>query len=88
MNKKRIDKVWVDQNCVYARTTDAIIANYPFSMWKRLSEGSEEERSDFFLSYTGIHWPRLDEDLSFEGMFAYSGHCARTETEDSVYWEA
>lgn len=41
-----------------------------------------------YLSYTGIHWPQLDEDLSFEGMFAYAGIGKRTETEDSYYWEA
>lgn len=25
------------------------------------------------MSYSGIRWPQIDEDLSFAGMFAYCG---------------
>lgn len=45
----------------------------PFSQWPRLANATAEERRDFYLSYGGIHWPQLDEDLSFEGLFQDNG---------------
>ncbi|HWV29876.1 MAG TPA: DUF2442 domain-containing protein [Dyadobacter sp.] len=33
---------------------------------------SQVERERFELSPFGIHWPELDDDLSFEGFFTYS----------------
>ena len=87
MEQQRIVKVWVDASSVYAQTEKGVIASYPFSMWKRLQNATMEEREDFYLSYSGIHWPRVDEDLSFEGMYANAGLCNRTDNENSVYWE-
>ena len=84
--KHRIQQVWVDEDGVYARTEDGLQAGYPFSAWKRLARATIEQRQNFHLSYTGIHWPDIDEDLSFEGMFANAGLCQHTETEDSVYF--
>ncbi len=84
--KHRIDKVWVDELAVHASTVDGLRACYPFAMWKRLARASQTERENFYLSHTGMHWPDIDEDLSFEGMFANAGLCERTETEDSVYY--
>ena len=65
-----ITKVWVDDNYVYAETRDGLQAKYAFSDWNRLSKATPEQRRDFKLSYFGIHWPQIDEDLSFEGMFS------------------
>ena len=79
-----IDKVWVDDTQIYAKTKDGLVASYRFADWKRLRDASQQQRADFYLSYSGIHWPQLDEDLSFEGMFASAGLCERTMTEDAV----
>lgn len=84
MEKHLIKRVWVDDQNVYAETKDGLVASYPFAIWKRLREATPEQRADFYLSYTGIHWPQIDEDLSFEGMFSDSGLCDRTLREDSV----
>lgn len=81
---KYIDKVWVDAERVYARTKDGAVASYLISRWPLLASGSPEQRQDFYLSYSGIHWPQLDEDLSFEGMFHEAGLCDLTEAENSV----
>ena len=72
---QRIDiaKVWVDDTHVYAETKDGIQASYASSQWPRLANATAEERRDFYLSYGGIHWPQLDEDLSFEGLFQDNG---------------
>lgn len=85
--KHLIKEVWVDDSAVHARTTDGLQASYPFSMWPRLQNASSVQRSNFYLSYSGIHWPDIDEDLSFEGMFSHAGLCQRTESEDSVCYE-
>ena len=84
IDKKQIARVWVDDHAVHAETTDGLQASYAFSMWPRLRDASDAQRRDFFLSYSGIHWPSLDEDLSFEGMFHHAGLCELTDTEDSV----
>lgn len=82
----RIDRVWIDDHAVYASTINGLIASYEFSRWPRLLNASPEQRSRFELSYSGIHWPDIDEDLSFEGMFHSAGLCNRSENEDSVYY--
>ena len=88
MERQRIIKVWVDADGVYTQTEKGLIANYPFVMWKSLRDATDGQRRNFYLSYSGIHWPQIDEDLSFEGMFAHAGLCERTEGENTVYWEA
>lgn len=84
--KHKIQQVWVDENGVHARTEDGLQASYPFAAWKKLANATTVQRQNYYLSYTGIHWPEIDEDLSFEGMFAQAGLCQHTETEDSVYF--
>lgn len=80
----RISKVWIDDHSVYAATTDGLTASYDFSLWTRLRDASPEQRAQFELSYSGIHWPAIDEDLSFEGMFHAAGLCDTSENEDNV----
>ena len=42
--------------------------SFPIKGNPRLESGSEEELNAIELSPFGIHWPKLDEDLSFEGI--------------------
>ncbi len=65
----KIAKVWVDDTHVYAETTEGIRCSYAFVDWPRLACATNEQRHNFHLSFSGIHWPLLDEDLSFDGMF-------------------
>ena len=83
-----IQKVWTDETGVYAQTQDGLVAGYLFSQWPKLKNASRHERETFHLTYCGIHWPLIDEDLSFEGMFYQAGLCERTEKEDSVCYVA
>ena len=46
-----VEKVWVDETRVYARTRDGLVASYPIAMWKRLQSASQAQREDFYLSY-------------------------------------
>lgn len=81
-----IKKVWIDETSVYAQTKDGLVAHYPFKLWPSLQRASQVQREDFYLSYSGIHWPQIDEDLSFEGMFANANMCSRTPNENSVVY--
>lgn len=62
-------KVWTDSTHVWAESAEGRRASCAFADWPRLARATAAERADFFLSYAGIHWPQIDEDLSFEGMF-------------------
>ena len=73
MDRKYIARVWVDDHAVYAETTDGLRAGYEFAQWSRLRNATATQRQAFELSYGGIHWPDIDEDLSFEGMFHDAG---------------
>lgn len=44
------------------------VRSFPIDGNPRLACASESELNDLELSPFGIHWPRLDEDLSFEGI--------------------
>ena len=70
----KIAKVWTDSANIYAETIDGKIAKYAFSDWRTLSNASEQQRKNYYLSYSGIHWPDLDEDLSFDSLFRDNGH--------------
>lgn len=85
-DKKQIARVWVDGHAVYAETTDSLRAGYEFAQWPRLRNATDAQRRDFYLSYHGIRWPQIDEDLNFEGMFYDAGLSDITPTEDSVYY--
>ena len=84
MEQMKISRVWVDATHVYAETINGIRASYAFSDWPRLANATEEERQDFHLSYSGIHWPQIDEDLSFEGMFVDNHLCERSPKEELI----
>ncbi len=41
---------------------------FPVEGNPRLAAGSPDQLSHVVVSHFGIHWPDLDEDLSFEGL--------------------
>lgn len=86
MKPMYIEKVWVDETSVYAQTKDGKIAHYRFDRWPSLYNAPQSQREEFYLSYSGIHWPLIDEDLSFEGMFSEANLCNRTLCEDSIVY--
>ena len=83
----RIIDVWTDDLRVYARAEDGSVASYAFEQWERLKNATKEQRDYFSLSFSGIHWPQLDEDLSFTGMFINSGLCSPSTPEEAYYYE-
>lgn len=70
--KISVEKVWFEADRIYILTTDGNKGSHPLAWFPRLQNASEKERLQFELSPFGIHWPLLDEDLSFEGFFHFT----------------
>ena len=67
----KIKSVWYENESIYIETDDGATGFHPLEWFPKLKNGTKEQRMDFELSPFGIHWPKLDEDLSFEGFFNY-----------------
>ena len=69
MNKTEVNRVWLDDYAVWVELIDVRRAKEDFADYSRLSTSTPSQRKNFRLSHFGIHWPELEENLSFEGFF-------------------
>ena len=65
-----IEKIWFDGEWLYGLGDDGNTYRQSLLWYKRLRKASEQQRAHYEISTIGIHWPELDEDVSFES-FAY-----------------
>ena len=63
MNVRRI---WFADERIWAATDDGHELWQSLLYYKRLLQASPQEREDYEFTAFGIHWPTLDEDISFE----------------------
>jgi len=49
---------------------DEVEIRFPIAGNHRLAKGTPEQLSNIEVSPFGLHWPDLDEDLSFRGLLA------------------
>lgn len=70
MNRSDISRIWIDDDAIWIETVDGRISCEFFAQYSRLRNANREALDNYTLSYFGIHWPELDEDLSFDGFFA------------------
>lgn len=64
-----IIKIWQTEDAVWIRTADGQEASEKFEDYPRLRHATKAQRVNYQADEFGIHWPELDEDLSFEGFF-------------------
>lgn len=64
-----VEKIWLTDNAVWIKTTDGLEGCERFSDYPRLKYATQAQRENFESDVFGIHWPEIDEDLSFEGFF-------------------
>lgn len=64
------DSMWVDLD-------DGRTIGVPLVWFPRLLNGTTEQRKDFFISPSGLHWEELDEDISIAGLLAGRGDQTR-----------
>lgn len=66
-----INKIWFDDGRIYGMTDDGRTLWQSLLYFPRLMEANDSQRQNYTLSPFGIHWPEIDEDISFES-FEYS----------------
>jgi len=59
-------EIWFDESKLYVRLMDGREVSVPLEWFPRLRDASSEERKNYRLigKGVGIHWERLDEDIS------------------------
>lgn len=67
-----------DENNMWVELIDGRTVGVPLAWFPRLLHASPEQREDYELSYRGMHWEVLDEDISVEGILAGRGDQTRT----------
>ncbi len=70
---KREKKIWFEGDKIHLRLESGQTGSLPLSAFPRLYNATDEQRKNFRLSPFGIHWPDIDEDLSFDGFFYQKG---------------
>lgn len=65
----KAQRIWFEADRIFLHTDDGRTGSMTLRAFPRLLRASEDQRSRYELSPAGIHWPELDEDLSFEGFF-------------------
>jgi hypothetical protein len=63
-------QMWVDLE-------DGRTLGIPLVWFPRLLRATPEQRRDFFLSPSGLHWDEIDEDISIAGLLAGRGDMTR-----------
>jgi len=69
MKKDDVKKIWVDDESIHILTKDGREAAESFGNYPRLRYATKAQRKKYEINVFGIHWPELDEDLSFAGFF-------------------
>lgn len=64
-----VENIWLTDDAVWIRTSDGREACEFYADYPRLKFASRQQRANFKADEFGIHWPDIDEDLSFEGFF-------------------
>lgn len=67
----KITEVWFDEDYIYGKDEDGRVLKQSLLWYERLRNASEEQRREYSIGFTGIHWRNLDEDVSFES-FEYA----------------
>lgn len=69
MTRNDIAKVWLTKDAIWIELHNGQQGVERFTDYPRLLNADESQRANYSLSHFGIHWPKLDEDLSFDGFF-------------------
>jgi len=65
----KVSKLWFDDNKIFIRTESGVELWQSLLWYARLRNATDEQRNNYRFSYSGIHWPDVDEDISFESFF-------------------
>jgi hypothetical protein len=63
-------RAWHEGGTIFIRFASGHVVSFPTKGNPRLESATEEDVGRIEISPFGLHWPTLDEDLSFEGILA------------------
>ena len=63
---KTVKRLWFDDERIYIETTNGDIQSQPLRFFPRLQQADARQRSQWTESHFGLHWEKMDEDISFE----------------------
>lgn len=64
-----IKKIWFKDDRIYGLTADGQELWQSLLWYRRLRNATDAQRANYEMDDDGIHWPDLDEDVSFESFF-------------------
>jgi hypothetical protein len=65
----KVRQLWFDEDKIFILTEDGRELWQSLLWYSRLLYANAEQRNSYHFSYSGIHWPDVDEDISFESFF-------------------
>jgi len=74
---KTVNKLWFENERIYIETRNGEVCSQPMLFFPRLQRATNSERSQWTESHFGLHWEKIDEDISFES-FKWSDNDPRT----------
>jgi hypothetical protein len=70
-------KVSFDDDTMWVDLTDGRTIGVPLAWFPRLMRASGAERAQVEISRVGLHWEKLDEDISIAGLLMGRGDATR-----------
>ncbi|MCC8018494.1 MAG: DUF2442 domain-containing protein [Rikenellaceae bacterium] len=67
--EEKAKRIWFDDRYIHLEMTDGRVGKLALMDFPRLNYATSQQRENYELSPFGIHWPEIDEDLSYEGFF-------------------
>ncbi len=67
-----------DEHTMWVDLTDGRTLGIPLAWFPRLLGATPAEREEVELSRVGLHWEKLDEDISIAGLLAGRGDVTRS----------
>ena len=63
---KTVKKLWFDRERIFIETVDGGLQSQPLHFFPRLLQATNKQRAEWTESHLGLHWEKIDEDISFE----------------------
>jgi len=63
---KTVNKLWFDNERIFIETIDGKKQSQPMRFFPRLQCATDNQRAKWTESHFGLHWEKIDEDISFE----------------------
>lgn len=73
----RATRLRFDEDSMWLDLSDGRVLSVPLAWFPRLLGASPAEREAYEISTRGLHWERLDEDISIENLLAGYGDRTR-----------